>query len=150
MDVTSADEALLVTAFFYEALAQHPSIHVVPHESVEAARGHTMRETLERLLAREQIDAVLVGALLELRPRIGDPQDPRQRAGAALYAALLDVDTGKPLWRRVYDRSPGPPSRLLRQYLLVVEGEDPSTLTAEEVAQLGARRMVESLARALR
>ena len=150
MDVTSADDAELVTAFFYEALTRHPRVRVLPFERVSAGRGATMRETLDALAEGEQVDAVVVGALLELRPRIGDPRSPEQRGGAAIYAALLDLPSGRPIWKRVFDHSPRRPGTAIRQYQALVLGEEAKSLTAHEVAELGAARMAQSLARTVR
>ena len=150
MDVTSASDAQLVTAFFYEALTRHPRIQVVSYDRVKAAGGESMRETLERLAESEDVDAVVIGALLELRQRIGDPREPRQRGGAAMYAALLDLPSGRPMWKRVFDHSPGRPGRAVRQYQSLVLGEEAKAMTAHEVAQAGATRMAQSLAGVVR
>jgi len=149
MDLTSQDDALLATAFVYEGLARYPRIQVVPFERVRDAEGATMRETVTNLAAREELDAVIVGALLELRPRLGDPRAPTQRGGAALYVAVLDLPSGSPFWKRVYDRSPAPPGRILRGYHKVV-GEEDHSFTANEAMQGGIERMVPSLVQALR
>jgi hypothetical protein len=150
MDVTGDADALLVTGFFYEQLARHPRLQIVPFERVEAAEGTTMRETLDRLAATEKLDAVIVGALLELRTRKGNPSDPEQRGGASLYVAMLRLPSGRPVWKRLYDRTPGRAGRIAREYESLVGSDDDKALTAEEVAQIGASRMVESLARSIR
>jgi hypothetical protein len=150
MDMTSAEDALLVTSFFYEALLRHPRLQVIPFETVQAATGPTMRDTITRLTETEQVDAVLVGGLLELRSRLGDPRDPSQRGGASVYAALLNLPSGRAVWKRLYDRSPGRPGTAVRQYERIVLGEESKTMTAEEVAHDGVGRMVKSLVRAIR
>ena len=71
MAPTSEDDALLVTAFFYEALTRHPRFQVVPPDVVARFMADTMEETTERLEVMQNVDAVLIGALLELRPRLG-------------------------------------------------------------------------------
>jgi hypothetical protein len=150
MDVTSQDDALLMTAFLYEALTRHPRLQIVPYETVQAAQGDSMRATLDHLARTENLDAVVVGALLELRDRFGDPRSPDQRAGAAVYAALLDLPSGRPVWKRLYDHTPGRPTRAVREYERIVIGEESKALTAHEVAQAGIDRMASSLARAVR
>jgi len=150
MDKTSEQDALLVTAFFHEALTRHPSLTVIPNERILAARGETMEQTLAVIAAEEEIDAVVVGALLELRPRLGDPRDPYQRGGAAIYAALIDMRSGNPVWKRVFDRTPPRPGRAVRQYARLVEGEIPKSYTAHEVSERAADSMVSSLVRAIR
>jgi len=146
MDKTSEDAALLVTAFFYEALAKHPRMQVVPYERIRELQGADMRETITRVSEAEDVEMVLVGAVLELRDRIGDPRSPQQRGGAAIYAAALQLPSGKPLWKRVYDRTPRRSSRAMREYELLVVGEESRAKTAEEVAEDGVQRMVASLA----
>jgi hypothetical protein len=150
MDVTSEDDAMLLTAFMYEALARHPRLQVVPYETVASAQGGSMRATLDRLAQEQQLDAVVVGAVLELRDRIGDPRDPAQRGGAALYAALLDLPSGRPVWKRLYDHTPARPGRAMREYERIVVGEASKSLTAHEVAHVGVNRLVSSLVRAVR
>lgn len=150
MDVTSEDDALLVTAFLYEVLARHPRLQVIPYETVRAAEGETMTDTLTRLAESEKIDAVVVGALLELRERLGDPRAPEQRAGASVYAALLDLPSGRPVWKRLYDHTPSRPGRAVREYERLIVGEESKALTAHEVAQVGIDRMASSLVRAVR
>jgi hypothetical protein len=150
MDVTSEDDALLVTAFFYEELARHPRLQVVPYDTIQAAQADTMRDTLTNLAATEQIDAVVVGALLELRERLGDPGNPDQRGGASVYAALLDLPSGEPIWKRLYDHTPARPGRAVREYERIIVGEESKAMSAHEVAQLGVEKMVSSLARSVR
>jgi len=145
MDVTSPEEALLITSFFYEALLGHPRIQIIPFETVQAAAGATMGETVERLSQTEKVDAVVVGALLELRERLGDPRSPSQRGGASVYAALVNLPSGHAAWKRLYDQSPGRPNTAIRQYERIVLGEESKTKTAEEVAHEGVARMVKSL-----
>jgi len=149
MDVTSERDALLVTAFLYEGLARYPRIQVIPFDHVRASQGATMRETLSNLAEKEHLDAAVVGAVLELRPRLGDPREPKQRGGAAVYAALLDLPSGAPIWKRFYDRSPGSAGRIMHSYHRLV-GEDERAMTDEEAAQAGITGMVPALVKALR
>jgi hypothetical protein len=150
MAPTSEDDALLVTAFFYEALTRHPRFQVVPPDIVARFMGDTMEETTERLEVMESVDAVLVGALLELRPRVGSPQDPTDPGGAALYVALIDAETKTQLWNRVFDRTQRPENAVERGYDLVVGDEDPHWLSAEGIAQEAALELVKTMARTVR
>ncbi len=145
MDTTSQEDALLVTAFFYEALLGHPRIQLIPFDTVQAAEGDTMGAKVQHLSDTEKIDGVLVGGLLEMRQRLGDPRAPSQRAGASIYAALLNLPSGHAVWKRLYDQSPGRANKAMRQYERLVNGEEDKTLTAEEVAHEGVERMVHSL-----
>ena len=148
MDVTSEQDALLATAFLYEGLARYPRIQIVPYERVREFQGATMRETLTNLAEKEHLDTAIVGALLELRPRIGDPRDPKQRGGAAVYAALLDLPSGEPIWKRYYDRSPGRPGSIVHSYNRLV-GEEEHSLTDDEATREGIEGMVPGLVKAL-
>jgi hypothetical protein len=98
MDRTSEDASKLVTAFFYESLARYPRMQLVPYERVRELAGADMRETVTRVAEAEGVDVVVVGAVLELRDRLGDPRRPEQRGGAALYAAALELPSGRPVW----------------------------------------------------
>jgi hypothetical protein len=150
MAPTSADDATLVTGFFYEALTRHPRFEVVPFDIVDRFIGDTMQQTVDRLQVMEDIDAVLVGALLELRPRIGDPQDPAEAGGAAVYAALLDARSGKQLWNLVFDRTQPPANAAEKGYEVVVGGGNLHWLSAQGIAQEAALEMMSNMARSVR
>jgi len=150
MAPTSEDDATLVTAFFYEALTRHPRFEVVPSDVVARFAGDTMQETMERLEVMENIDAVLVGVLLELRPRLGDPQHPAEAGGAAVYAVLLDARTGTQLWNLVFDRTQRPANPVEKSYEVVVGGGNPHWLSAQGIAQEAAFEMMSNMARSVR
>ena len=149
MAPTSEDDAMLVTAFFYEALTRHPRFEVVPSDVVERFSGDTMQQTMERLEVMENVDAVLVGALLELRPRVGDPQDPAEAGGAAVYAALVDARSGRQLWNLVFDRTQKPANVAQKGYEVVVGGGNPHWLPAQGIAQEAAMEMMSNMARSV-
>ena len=109
-----------------------------------------MQETMERLEVMENIDAVLVGVLLELRPRLGDPQHPAEAGGAAVYAALLDARTGTQLWNLVFDRTQRPANPVEKSYEVVVGGGNPHWLSAQGIAQEAALEMMSNMARSVR
>jgi hypothetical protein len=150
MAPTSEDDALLVTAFFYEALTRHPRFQVVPPDVVARFMADTMEETTERLDVMQNIDAVLVGALLELRPRVGSPQSPTEPGGAAIYVALIDAKTKTQLWNRVFDRTQGPQNAVERGYEVVVGEQDAHWLSAQGIAQDAALELVKTMARTVR
>lgn len=150
MAPTSEDDALLVTAFFYEALTRHPRFQVVPPDIVARFMADTMEETTERLDVMQNIDAVLIGALLELRPRVGSPQSPTEPGGAAIYVALIDAKTRAQLWNRVFDRTQGPPGAVERGYEVVVGEQDAHWLSAQGIAQEAALELVKTMARTVR
>ncbi len=142
---TSREDARLVTGFFYEALTRHPRFEVVGEEVVEAVVGSTMAETAERLRVREGVDAVLVGALLEMRPRVGDPRDPQSRAGAAVYAALVEPSTGTPMWAGFLDDDDNARGRVVKNFGRLVGKSEGASRTATEVARSEVNRLVEDL-----
>jgi hypothetical protein len=150
MAPTSEDDALLVTAFFYEALTRHPRFQVVPPDVVARFMADTMEETTERLDVMQNIDAVLIGALLELRPRVGSPQSPTEPGGAAIYVALIDAKTKAQLWNRVFDRTQGPQNAVERGYEVVVGEQDGHWLSAQGIAQDAALELVKTMARTVR
>ncbi len=145
MAPTSQDEALLVTAFFYESLESHPRLSVMPEETVSRFFNGSLARAAERLRAQGGVDAVLVGGLLELRRRVGDPRAPERRAGAAVYAALLDLSDGEVLWKAFYDRDDRPSGRLRRQVGRFIGQERDLGRTAVEVAHEEAVEMVSEL-----
>ncbi|HET9064072.1 MAG TPA: hypothetical protein VFO62_12360, partial [Candidatus Binatia bacterium] len=150
MAPTSEDDALLVTAFFYEALTRHPRFQVVPPDIVARFMADTMEETTERLDVMQNIDAVLIGALLELRPRVGSPQSPTEPGGAAIYVALIDAKTKAQLWNRVFDRTQRPQNAVERGYEVVVGEQDSHWLSAQGIAQDAALELVKTMARTVR
>jgi hypothetical protein len=150
MAPTSEGDALLVTAFFYEALTRHPRFQIVQPETVSRYMADTMEETTERLEVMENVDAVLVGVLLELRPRLGSPQDPEEPGGAAIYLALIDARTKAQLWNRVFDRTQRPQNVIDRGYEVVVGGQNPHWLSAQGIAQDAALELTKTMARTVR
>lgn len=150
MAPTSEDDALLVTAFFYEALTRHPRFQVVPPDIVARFMADTMEETTERLDVMQNIDAVLIGALLELRPRVGSPQSPTEPGGAAIYVALIDAKTKAQLWNRVFDRTQGPQNAVERGYEVVVGEQEGHWMSAQGIAQDAALELVKTMARTVR
>jgi hypothetical protein len=150
MAPTSEDDALLVTAFFYEALTRHPRFQVVPPDIVARFMADSMEETTERLEVMQNVDAVLIGALLELRPRLGSPQNPTEAGGAAIYVALIDAKTKAQLWNRVFDRTQRPQNAVERGYDVVVGGQNAHWLSAQGIAQDAALELVKTMARTVR
>ena len=150
MAETSEDDALLVTAFFYEALTRHPRFNIVPFETVERLQGATAQETVDRLDVMMDINAVVTGALLELRPRIGDPANPEQRGGAAFYVVLIDAETGEELWNRVFDKTQRPKNPAVAGWQKLVSTAKPHWQTSLGIAQNGAVDLMKNMARTVR
>ena len=147
MRTTSARDAGLVTAFFYEALTRYPGFDVVPYDAVKRFESRGTADAVAHLTTSENVDGILVGAVLDLRPRLGDPRNPHSRAGAALYAALIDPDTGQAFWSTVYDETQQEPGRLRAGFRSLVSGDETRWLTAQGVAQQGAIAMIKDLAK---
>ena len=108
MKPTSALSARLVTGFIYEAIARHPRLLFPSPDAVEkamaASPGRSMRQTAAQLAAAGRADAVVVAALVELRPRVGPDDAPTQPAGVALYTAIMDARTDAVRWSDTFDR----------------------------------------------
>ncbi|MFP6599148.1 MAG: hypothetical protein VB852_01755 [Deltaproteobacteria bacterium] len=145
---TSEDKAMLVTAFFYEHFTRHPRFALVPYADVLRARGADMRSTLAGLdspQGERVADAVLVGALLELRsPGANAGSGPRP--GAAVYAALLDTGSGQTLWSSFVDADEEARSAVALRWRGLVEGKDAMPARAVDIARQLVGRMVDELA----
>jgi hypothetical protein len=149
MAETSREDALLVTAFFHEAMTTYPRFATVSFDTVERFVTNDMRESMERLWAVENVDAVLVGGLLELRPRLGDPRTPTRAAGAAVYAALVEASTGKVLWVGFRDDDQEPPSISARRIQEIVSGESVRWRSDLGQAQYYATALVRAMTRTI-
>lgn len=150
MAKTSYDDAMLVTAFFHEALTTYPRLSILPYETVERFQGASMSESLDRLYAVEGIDAVLVGALMELRPREGDPRTPIAKGGAAVYAALVEPLTQRVLWSGYRDENQSSPPLTVRRVSEIVSGEPVRWRSDLGQAQEYARDLADEMARRIR
>ncbi len=142
MDVVAEEQALLVTAFFYEEMAKYPRFSIVPASAVERAWGKGGDGVVDRLLAREDIDAVLVGALLELR----EAGPHRPRAGAAVYAALLESDGLTSLWSGFFNEDALQRTGIGRYLNRLIGDGDEGSMSALGVAHYGTAKLVERLA----
>jgi len=146
MKPTSKDDADLVTAFFYEQATRYPRLTILPYDRVEQLSGATMRETVAQISVLEKVDAVLVGAVIELRDRGGDdPLHPTHPAGVAVYAALLELPSGTPVWSSLFDQDQGPETFTFGTMRKVVQGELKHWNSPLEMGHVAATRMVKSL-----
>jgi hypothetical protein len=146
MAPTSEADAQLATAFFYEQIARYPRFTIVPEQTTERYYADTMDETITRLTEAERVDTVVVGALLEIRPRIGDPRRPERLGGASVYAAALDVGTGDASWVELFDGTDQPPTRVWLEAERLVGRKDHDRYPTEyEVLEYGVRQLVASL-----
>lgn len=150
MAETSHSEAMLVTAFFHEALTTYPGLSILPFETVERFQGTTMSETMDRLYAMEEIDAVLVGALMELRPREGDPRTPTSAGGAAVYAALVEPLTERVLWSGYRDENQKPPPVTIQRMSEIISGEPVRWLSDLGQAQVYAEQLTKEMVKRIR
>lgn len=145
MEPTSAAAARLTTAFFYENVARHPRFLTVRYETAVAAASKGMRAAAADLSARGQADAVLIAALVALRPRVGDDEAPEQPAGAALFASLVDARSGEVLWSGTFDRDEKARNRFGRFYDKVVGGVPRKWHSAEGFTEVGVKDLVEDM-----
>ncbi len=146
MAQTSVSDAGLATSMFYEQLARYPRFSVVSEQTVARYEAATMDETIRRLTEAERVDAVVVGALLELRPRIGDPRRPERLGGASVYAVALDIGTGQPSWVELFDGTRQPPVRVWLEAERLIGLKDHDRYpTAYEILEYGVRQLAESL-----
>lgn len=148
---TSREAARLVTGFVYEAVARHPRFLYPTPEVVDRAMagvpGHGLRETAMALAAEGRADYAVAGALVELRPRVGDDHEPEQAAGAVLYLALLDAHTGKVLWSDTSDRSEPGRGFFKHLYDRLINDRPVRWHTAEEWSETVSDGLVKKLVR---
>jgi hypothetical protein len=147
---TSEEDALLVTAFFHEALTTYPVLTVLSSESVERFRTEDMAESVDRIFAVEAVDAVLIGALMELRPREGDPRTPTSPAGAAIYAALVEPMTIRVLWSGFRDADQKPPPVTFQRASEIISGEPIRWRSALGQAQIYTEQLAKEMAKHIR
>jgi len=150
MAETSRDQARLVTGLFYEALSKESKFRVLPYDTVEAHLAATMDATAVNLTKSERIDAIVVAALLEMRPRSGPPNRPTARGGASIYAAMLSVPKGEALWTQLFDGTKGRPTWIVRQADRLIGLRDSAHPTEDEIAEYGVNRLVKSMSGATR
>jgi len=145
MQPTSAEAAKLVTAFLYESIARHPRFLVVRYETVATAAAKGMRAAAADLASRGQADAVLIAALVALRPRVGDDEKPEKPAGASLFASLVDSRNGTVLWSGTFDEDETARNWFLRRYDRVVGGVPRKWHSAEGFTETGVRSLIDDL-----
>ena len=150
MTETSEESALLVTAFFYEALSRYPRFEIIPFETVSAYAADSMDEQLAQLTRDHRIDGVVVGGVLEMRERLGDPRHPTRTGGAAIYAAMPDVGSGEAIWAQYFEGTEYPPGFAYKTYKRLVDTVDERRPTAAEVAEYAVDRMVKSMSKSVK
>lgn len=150
MAKTSERDARLVTALFYEALNNYPRFRIIPYRTVERHQHATMEDTVASLHDAQPFDVAVVGALLEVRDRIGDPRAPYRLGGASVYAAALAMPGGEPIWVQLFDGTKYPDHPVVQgaQRLMGWKDNDRQP-TAEEIAEHGVKRLVKSMAKGL-
>ncbi len=146
---TSKEKAVLATAFFFEQITQYPRFVVSDPRRVNALASVSMQDGLELFQTLDDIDVVVVGALIELRERQGSALGPLRPAGAAVYAALLDARTGEKLWSGTFDEDEKKNGRIRVTYNRLVNGGDKRWADALEYLQVGARKLIKSMAKSV-
>jgi uncharacterized protein (DUF1697 family) len=142
---TDAKAARLVTGFFYERMARHPHLLVPSPETVDAVAADGMRAAATSLAEAGRAEAVVAASLIELRPRLGDDQNPEKPAGAALYASLVDARSGEILWSKTFDRDEKSTSRTRRAWQRVAGNKPWRWSTAEGYSEVAVRSLVKDL-----
>lgn len=145
MQETSAAAARLATGFLYEAVARHPRILFPNHQAVEKVSTRGMRQAAADLAAAGTADAVIVAALVELRPRVGPDDSPEKPAGVTMFLSLVDARSGTVHWSKTFDREEAPPN-WFRLLLHKIWGDTPRRWsTAEGYTEHAADELVEDL-----
>lgn len=145
MKETNATAARLATGFLYEAIARHPRILFPNHQAVEKVASRGMRQAAADLAAGGTADAVIVAALVELRPRVGPDDSPEKPAGVTMFLSLVDARSGTVLWSKTFDREESAPS-WYRLVLHKIWGDTPRRWsTAEGYTEVAADNLVEDL-----
>jgi len=104
-----------------------------------------MSEGLEVFRTMDEVDAVIVGAVIDLRQRVGSPFAPKKPAGVTLYAELVDARTRRTLWSGTFDADQGPPGTLGTAFGRIVSGGRPRWDSALTFARTGAHKLVASM-----
>ena len=137
------EDALLVTAFFYEALDRHPRYQVTDWGTVRRlAVAGGVRAAMAELASRHGVDAVLAAELVELREREGTSRAPTKPGGATLRARLVDARTGELLWQDDFNQDETERGRVRRTIGRLVTGEPKRSRSARAIANQGAHRLV--------
>jgi hypothetical protein len=142
MSETSRTSAILTTAFFFEELTHYPRFDTVEVRRINTLVDYSMADALELFRVMDGIDAVFIGAVVDLREREGDPNKPTRAAGATLYAALLDAHSGGVLWQGSFDEDQKEPGLVRTAYRELTRGDNQEWLTAMEFAHRGAHQLV--------
>lgn len=149
MKATDALTARLATGFMYEAVARHPRFLFPPHAAVERTMeqtpGRSMRQAMATLSSGNRADYAIVAALMELRPRVGDNQNPETPAGVAMYAALIDAKTGATIWSDTFDENESSRGMILGTYDKVANDRPIRWSTAQEFSEYAIDQLIEDL-----
>lgn len=142
-----------VTAQLYAVLAESPRFRFVPDLTVQQAlrKVDPKLELQERAVALGRAvgaDAVLYGTVERFIEREGGAYGAKSPAAVSFGLALVSVKSGKVLWQDRFDQTQQPlAANLLNWWMFWRAG--PRWFTAEELARLGAERLLEDLGRRL-
>jgi len=142
---SSREDALLVTGFFYEALSRYPRFVLLEPGAADALADVTMADGLELVRIRGNVDAIVVGALVETRELRTKRNGDLQPAGVHLYAALIDVATGAVRWHGAFDADEKPEGRVEARLDRIIYGQPRRWSSAIGFAQSGARTLVREM-----
>lgn len=154
MKPTSMQAARLATGFTYEAVAHHPRFLFPTPEIVDRAMAsaptHGMRETATALAQAGRADWVIVSALQELRPRVGDDRHPEQTAGVKMYVALVEARTGDVLWSDTFDENEPMRNFVYRFYDKLMNDKPVRYHTAEGFIEVAVDDLIGTLVKKIR
>ncbi|MCX8071189.1 MAG: penicillin-binding protein activator LpoB [Candidatus Binatia bacterium] len=143
-----------VTAQIYAVLAENPRFRFVPDLAViEALRKVDRKLPVEqRAVALGRAvgaDAVLYGTVERFVEREGGPYGAKKPASVSFGLALVSVKSGQVLWQSRFDQTQQPlTANLFNWWMFWRAG--PRWFSAEELARLGAERLLDDLGRRLR
>lgn len=154
MNPTGLSASRLATGFIYEAVVHHPRFLFPTPEVVDRAiagtASHGMRETAAALAKAGRADWVIVAALQELRPRVGDDQHPEQSAGVKMYAALVEARSGDVIWSDTFDEDEPSRNFVYRIYDKVMNDRPVRYHTAEGYSEVAVDDLIGTLVKKIR
>lgn len=149
MKPTSRLPARLITGFLYEKIARHPRLLFPTPETVDkfmaASPTHSLRQLAASLAAAGKADYAVVGALQDLRQRVGPDDDPTTPAGVTLYAALIEAKTGKILWSDTFDKEESGRGIFYGAYDKLMNDKPVRWSTAEGFSEQAADKLMDEL-----
>jgi len=151
-----ADAGFAVTAQVYGWLADQSVLRFVPDVTVSDALLAPSVRDAPNLQARAtalgkvvNAQGVIFGTVTRFRERVGTGLGVTRAASVAFDLNLVEVVTGKVVWRGQFNETQQPLSSNLFNFWMFWEA-GPQWFTARELAGLGVRRLMEQMERTIR